>query len=260
MSASHDQGFDEIYSVAREFVSGDDAEKRRRAAGLVRYLRELITGNPRFGLISRSDAADPRRLFVRHIHDVVAPYRIIADRTLSAGYTTMYDLGSGAGIPGIPLAVVFGTELAETLLVERRRRRVAFLRGVVPAIRREAGAAPISILDTDAEALRVDSEGKSGSPFVVFRAYRGTDESLLRSIAAVFPRGTPIIAYKGRRDETERERARVARSAYAVTDVPGEEPTVVPYEVPGLEAERCVLVWKTTNPEGRGDEDDSLGV
>ena len=235
-------------------------------AALDRFLRELFEGNSRFGLIAREDAADRHRLFVRHILDCLAPWREIAAVVRESGRRRLYDLGSGAGLPGIPLACALGPLLEETVLVERRTKRVNFLRGAVPLVTAAAGkntatgrtgssgsAGPppppsIRICEADADHLGAAEGDRLSSSIVVFRAFRQTTEDTLRSLSRVFPPETPVCAYKGRHDQTQEEADLIARSGLAVTTGP---PRVVPVVVPGLDAERSLLIWYTRKEADR---------
>jgi hypothetical protein len=114
------------------------AEAARRIAPVMqRYAIALGEDNDRFGLIGREDAASPARILQRHILDSLAPWRILADLVAESGRRRLYDLGTGPGLPGIPLAFLLraaDVPLTETVLVERRGKRVTFLMGVVPAL------------------------------------------------------------------------------------------------------------------------------
>ena len=83
------------------------------------YERELLEVAVPRGLIARSDKG---RLGGRHIADGLR-----AAREIDAGASVL-DLGSGAGIPGLPLGIVLGNSVT---LAEARRGRVAFLESVV---------------------------------------------------------------------------------------------------------------------------------
>lgn len=76
------------------------------------------------GMIGAGDAA---RLWTRHILDSV---RAAAEIPASA---RVADLGSGAGLPGVPLAVA--VPHASFVLVEPRRARAAFLESVASDLR-----------------------------------------------------------------------------------------------------------------------------
>ncbi len=251
------------------------------AAALDRYLGELYQGNRRFGLIAKEDAADRHRLFVRHLLDCVAPWREIVRLVAESGRRRLYDLGSGAGLPGLPIALVLGEVLDETVLVERREKRVSFLRGAVPVVlgayRRTASeystdpASPVQatpsgispppsritaqaepvvrVLSVDADNLVASERGSLGAAIVVFRAFRQTTEDTLASLSAAFPPETPVCAFKGKIEQTSDEAARIHASGWAMTNPKERAARVVPVDVPGLEAERSLLVWYTARRE-----------
>lgn len=99
----------------------------------------------RYNLVSRRDL---ERLRQRHIEDslALAPW--------CAG--TLVDVGSGAGLPGVPLAIA-RPQLAVTLL-ERSERKCAFLRHVVI----ELGLKNVAIEQADARRFRPAAGFRTG--------------------------------------------------------------------------------------------------
>jgi 16S rRNA (guanine527-N7)-methyltransferase len=98
------------------------AQARQR---LDRYLELLRERAVPAGLVAKADASD---LEGRHVLDSLRGTPLIPDSTRDVA-----DLGSGAGLPGIPLAVAL-PDVGFTLL-DSRRRRVAFLELVVDDLR-----------------------------------------------------------------------------------------------------------------------------
>ena len=86
------------------------------------YLSELDHWRQRFNLTGQLAAAD----LVDHALESLVP----ADLLLRSG--SLIDIGSGAGFPGVPLAIL-SPDIPVTLL-EPRARRAAFLRHVVRAL------------------------------------------------------------------------------------------------------------------------------
>jgi 16S rRNA (guanine527-N7)-methyltransferase len=102
--------------------------------------------------------------------------------------TRVLDLGSGAGIPGIPLKIV-SPALRFTLL-DARRRRASFLATVV----RELGLADTEVLSLRAEeALARRPEARAGFDVVVTRC-AGRLASVARSAALFLAPGGRLIA------------------------------------------------------------------
>jgi 16S rRNA (guanine527-N7)-methyltransferase len=98
------------------------SEEQCKALGAYRSLLSSVA-IPR-GMIAPGDEG---RLWERHILDGL---RGVPD---IAGAAKVADLGSGAGVPGIPLAIAAPS--SSFVLVEPRRGRVAFLEAVVDDLR-----------------------------------------------------------------------------------------------------------------------------
>jgi 16S rRNA (guanine527-N7)-methyltransferase len=103
------------------------------------------------GMVS---ATDRDSLWERHIRDGLRATAEIPDEA------SVVDLGSGAGIPGIPLAIA--RPQASFLLVEARRGRVAFLEAVVDELK---------LGNTDVFLGRVESLPPRSFDVVVARAF-----------------------------------------------------------------------------------------
>lgn len=108
---------------------------------LDRYFRELQTWGSRINLVGSTDPADLRV----HVEDAMAAAAVLPEGS------RVVDLGSGAGLPGIPIAIQ-RPDLRVTL-VEIRERRVHFLRHVVRT------------LELDVEVRRTDFETPPDDPF-----------------------------------------------------------------------------------------------
>ena len=93
-------------------------------ARLEAFMAEVDRWNPRFGLVKYQDR---RELIVKHVLDSLSAWTAI--REAAAGSGSVLDVGSGAGLPGIPLAIVMPD--ASFTLLERMARRAAFLENCV---------------------------------------------------------------------------------------------------------------------------------
>jgi 16S rRNA (guanine527-N7)-methyltransferase len=117
--------------VKRESVS------EAQHAALEAYAALLGRWNERINLVSPRDLP---RLWERHIDDAAQLLPLIPP-----GARRIADLGSGAGLPGLILAVLSGLD---THLVERDQRKAAFLREAA-----RVTAAPATIHAADAATL-----------------------------------------------------------------------------------------------------------
>ena len=149
---------------------------------LATFLDELELWNARANLVGEHAR---ETLIDRHLVDALAAVPLL--QALGDGLR-IADLGSGAGLPGIPLAIALRPR--EMVLVEPRRKRASFLR----AIRRRLGALPISVVEGRAEELVGQSDG--GFDAVVSRAALSEEELPVVS-APLLRHGGLLISYRG---------------------------------------------------------------
>ena len=186
-------------------------------SGLETYRRELLTWNDRLGLVSLKHPDD---LVIKHLLDSLAPWKTLE----GLGAASFADLGSGAGFPGIPLALAFPQ--ARTTLVERMERRVGFLNATLSALRR-----------TDVTVLpKTFEEVKERFDLVTFRAVFPLDAKLVKKLKRLLNPGGGIAAYKGRREVIDAELAALGALA--------EEVEVIPLKVPFLDEERHLVILR----------------
>lgn len=107
-------------------------------------------------------------------------------KVLPEGARSLMDLGSGAGVPGIPIKIV--RPEIETTLLEARRRKVSFLFTAV----RELGLAGTSVLDARAERLGPEFQGRFDA--VVMRCAGPLGDLLDAAIGLLTTPGRLIVA------------------------------------------------------------------
>ena len=155
-------------------------------ARLERYVAMLVEWQERLNLVARSTLDDPWR---RHVLDSAQLFRL-----LPAGTRTLADLGSGAGFPGMVLAMM---GVPEVTLVEARRKKCRFLEAVAAATE-----TPVAI-----EAARAEALGGPVFDVVTARALAPLDRLLALSRNFVGP-ATTCLFLKGERAERELTEAR----------------------------------------------------
>ncbi len=141
------------------------------------YIELLATWQRTYRLVGSSDRA--------WIIDEVILDSLLFARFLPSPARSVLDLGSGAGIPGVPLGIV-RPELKFTLL-EARRRRASFLATAIRGLK--LGNTEVVSLRAD-EALARRAELKAGFDVVVSRCAGG-----LRMVARL---AAPFLAPGGR--------------------------------------------------------------
>ena len=90
------------------------------AASLLDYLALLVRWNATYNLTA---IRDPREMLVKHLLDSLAMQPYVR------GLKTLADLGTGPGLPGIPLAIA--TPSLQVTLVESNGKKARFLREAV---------------------------------------------------------------------------------------------------------------------------------
>lgn len=135
---------------------------------------------------------------------------------------SMLDVGSGAGLPGFPLAIVCPT-LSVTLL-ESRKKKTMFLNNVVGSM----ALGNVEVVCQRVEQYRPPRKFDT----LVTRAF-STLATFAESSAHLCAPGGRLIAMKGRFPEAEL--AEIDQSQFEVTEV-------CPVSVPGLDAKRHLVV------------------
>lgn len=189
--------------------------------GLESYVEEIELFNPTYKLIG----GDLEQLIDRHLLDSIAPLRFIRPLLSQFEAPLIADVGSGNGMPGIPLALMLAAY--PMVLIERSAKRVGFLQNAVTA----AGLSDrVAILCLDL------SEVKKSFDLLVFRAFRPLSE-LFDQLDRVTNPGGYLLAYKGRQEAVSEELANTP-----LIDERGYEVRTIPYLVPGSDAERTLLI------------------
>jgi len=183
------------------------------------FLDELERWNPQFGFVHASG----KDLVVRHVLDSLAGVSFF--RTLELH--EVGDLGSGAGFPGIPLAIAL--PLVRFTLIEPSRKRAAFLRSVQSILQLKN----LRVWEKDLAYLAKHLGKEEHFPCVTFRAFTPLTPKGLKQILRILREDGSIVAYKGKREQSEGE-ARVAEDM-------GLRTRIVQVSVPFLEEERNLL-------------------
>jgi 16S rRNA (guanine527-N7)-methyltransferase len=206
----------ELLRVGLERLEVPEPQRVRRL--LESYMAEISRWNERFGLVKYDG---PRELVVKHVLDSLSAWRIM--RELAAdGTGTVLDVGSGAGLPGIPLAIAL-PGVAFTLL-ERMAKRAAFLKTSVILL----GLAHVQAVQGDLVDVQGDFD------VVTFRAVAPL-ERLLPALDRI--RWRAVAAYKGREERVREEMEGVRRLAEDRFDI-----DLRSLQTPFLDEERWLAV------------------
>ena len=199
------------------------------------YIKEIELFNPAYGLVGVDNTEE---LIIKHILDSLAPIGILSQlfsslRACAVRRNAMppcellqkikiADVGSGAGLPGIPLAIALPN--CDFTLIERMGRRAGFLFNTIAVL----GLSNITIEENEIEKTQ------SGRfDLITFRAFKPLDPKLLKTLLQTCVPGGIIAAYKGKYEKINEEMAPFQRNWEAI-----------PYKVPFLDDERHLLVIK----------------
>jgi 16S rRNA (guanine527-N7)-methyltransferase len=238
---------DRLLSEGLEILRQRDGGIARLLAGrldtvtvlLTNYIEEIERFNPIYGLVG---AKDRRELVVKHILDCLAPLGHLGNLgrdTPAAPHPpadtpsppVIADVGSGAGLPGIPLAI--SLPRVRFTLIERMGRRAGFLRNT---------AAVLGLANVTVEECEMEKAAPGRFDLVVFRAFRPLEKRILKGLLRLLKEGGSLGAYKGRREAIEAE-----MKSLADTTGPWE---VLPCPVPFLDEERHLLTLRSLSGNG----------
>ena len=151
------------------------------------YLSELREWGEKINLVGTDN---PRKLLTEHFLDCLAPVSL-----LRPGDFTL-DLGSGAGLPGIPVKLA-RPELRMVLL-EQRQKRSVFLRQVI----RTLGLTGIEVIQGQAETRGV-REVLAGTFDAVLSRATGKLKEVLGIGPPFLKPGGKLLVFKGPRADEE---------------------------------------------------------
>ena len=186
---------------------------------LLDYLDLLDRWNATYNL---SAVRDRGEMVTRHLLDSLSVAPFVQGASLA-------DLGSGAGLPGIPLAIL--APQRAVALVDSNGKKTRFLRAAV----RELGLANVTVIESRVENVRGTRD------CVTARAFASLADMLGRGGHLLAPGGV-WLAMKGRDPQDE---VAALPDGYRIE-------AVVPLAVPGLDAERCVVVIRRSGDPAPG--------
>ena len=193
------------------------------------YNEMLIDWNTRMNLTALTAPAD---VAVKHIIDSLTAY----DAALFDGAATLIDVGTGAGLPGIPLAV-YAPHIRVTLM-DALQKRVRFLMEVTAAM----GLMNTRCIHARAEEAARTAEHRAAYDIAVSRAVARMPVLLEYALPLVRVGGT-FLALKGRAYAAE-----AAEGAGTARRLGGGAVAARPVHLPGLDDVRAILSVRKEKP------------
>lgn len=196
------------------------AADAQQLALLAEHLEMVFEANETLNLTS----IDPVDAVALHVLDsaTAAPF------VMAAPEGAMADLGTGAGFPGVPLAILTGREVS---LVESVKKKASFLALVVEALCLKATVHPIR-----AEELALEQRGAFS---VVTARALSSLPSLVELASPLLRENGRLICLKGRMEDDELRRGDQAAALCGMVRL--ETQSVA---IPGVEVARVIVVYE----------------
>ncbi len=197
------------------------------------YIKEIVLFNSAYNLTNTSNHDE---LIVRHIFDSLSAYKMISELCENSDAGDMAnkrslviaDIGSGGGLPGIPLAAAFfllGEDGLRFELVERMEKRCSFLENCAAIL----GLKNVNVVNSEAERIKEKSYD-----LITFRAFRPLDKKMTKTLLRIVKEDGYLCAYKAKLESIKEEMSAIKEL------VP--EYKICPLSVPGLEDSERNLV------------------
>lgn len=181
---------------------------------LDRYIQEIILFNSAYNLTNTSDYDE---ISVNHILDSLSAAEQIKNlaKSLSKTEVKIGDIGSGGGLPGIPLAIVLPE--FQFFLVERMDKRCAFLENEKAMLSLDN----VTVIKSEAEKIAPES-----FDITTFRAFRPLDSHFAQTLLKITKKDGFLAAFKAKKSSIESEMSAIKSII--------EKYEILPLEVPFL--------------------------
>jgi len=197
-------------------------------ANLSRYLNLLFDANTRMNLTRITDRAQAE---LQHVGDAltVLPHLPSTPHRLA-------DVGSGGGVPGIPLAIARPN--VTVMLIESTKKKAAFLKSAVEAL----GLPNVSVSEWRAEDV-ARSNSRETFDVAIARAV-ATMDWLAEWCLPLVKKGGRVLAMKGPKVADE-----LPAAAKAIKLLGGGEVAVHAVDLPGMEHRVIVEIVKASKTD-----------
>ncbi len=196
---------------------------------LKKYVNELILFNRAYDLVG---AETTDEIVIRHILDSLSAYHIIRKlvdekKANGASELCIADIGSGGGLPGIPLAICM--EDVHFRLIERMSKRCLFLENCV---------AILGLTNVKVENIELERVPQESIDISVFRAFRPLEYKMTKRLIRVLKHGGYLAAYKAREEKIIEEMSKISELIPEYQRIPLD----VPYLTDKGEYERNLVL------------------
>jgi len=165
------------------------------------YIKELMLFNAAYDLVGSENHG---QIVVNHILDSLSAWALIKDLAQERengrqAVAQIADIGSGGGLPGIPLAIALPQ--FQFVLVERMSKRCAFL---------ENCAAVLNLRNVRVENLQAEQVEAASFDVATFRAFRPLDKKIIKTLLRTIKSDGILAAYKAKQENIATEMAAIS--------------------------------------------------
>ena len=174
------------------------------------FLQSMLNENKKFNL---TGITDPREAIIKHLFDSLSIAKEISARSIA-------DIGSGAGFPGIPLAIVKPN--SNFFLAEAKQKKAKFIKSAT----KDLGLLNVVVFGKRSEEIKI----KKGVEAIVCRAI-GSLDYFIEKTKHLLSEGGSLYAMKGKLSDDE------------IKKIPSDWriAQIKKIDVPYLEAERHLI-------------------
>jgi len=174
---------------------------------LLNFIQLMVKWNQAYNLTA---VRDPLAMVAVHLLDSLAVLPHIAAPRVA-------DIGTGAGLPGIPLAICLPDQ--HFVLVDSNAKKTRFVRQVALELKLKN----VEVVHSRVELFKTEALFST----VITRAFAGMAD-IVKLTEHLLADGGVLLAMKGQRPEQELAELKAAYS-------------VIPIKAPGIDAERCLI-------------------
>jgi 16S rRNA (guanine527-N7)-methyltransferase len=206
--------------IERFFIDANINVNQKQMEQFSTFSDFLIEYNQKVNLTA---ITDPKEIIIKHFCDSIIPIDLVDD------VESIADIGSGAGFPGVPMAIVRPD--TPVTLIESNGKKVAFLRALIDKL----GLKNVTVVQGRAEDL-ARGELREHFEIVTARAFA--------PFAQLVEYTMPFLRIHGELLVMKGPSERYEPAASAVEALGGDLEAMIEYDLPGGDSRRVFIIEK----------------